>query len=88
MLSPADGMVKPVGANPQASAFFQTYLAGPIIIALFVGWKLYSRIWKWYVPAHEMDITSGRRSLELDPDDMPPKKTWKNAPMRVVRALF
>jgi yeast amino acid transporter len=35
-----------------------------------------------------MDITSGRRSLELDPDDMPPKKTWKNAPMRVVRALF
>ncbi|PMD39324.1 amino-acid permease inda1 [Hyaloscypha variabilis F] len=78
----------PVGASPQAGAFFQTYLAGPIIVALYVGWKLYSRIWTWYVPAHEMDITSGRRSLELDPDDMPPKKTWKNAPMRVVRALF
>jgi amino acid transporter len=35
-----------------------------------------------------MDITSGRRSLELDPDDMPPKKTWRNMPMRAVRALF
>jgi len=78
----------PVGGKPDPQAFFQSYLAGPIIVALFIGWKLYSRIWSWYVPAHEMDITSGRRSLELDPDDMPPKKTWRNMPMRAVRALF
>ena len=40
------------------------------------------------MPASEMDITSGRRSLEIDPDDAPLVKTWKNALMRVVRALF
>jgi amino acid transporter len=41
-----------------------------------------------YIHAKDMDITSGRRSLDLDPDDMPPKKTWKNLPIRVFRALF
>jgi amino acid transporter len=78
----------PPGATPNVQVFFQTYLAGPIIIALYVFWKLYSRHWAWFVPVSEMDITSGRRSLELDPDDMPPKKTWKNMPIRALRALF
>lgn len=68
--------------------FFQEYLAAPLIIALYLFWKLYSREWKMWISANDMDITSGRRSLELDADFVPELKTWRNAPMRVVRALF
>jgi len=35
-----------------------------------------------------MDITSGRRSIELDDDYVEVKKTWKNAPIRAFHALF
>jgi amino acid transporter len=41
-----------------------------------------------YIPASVMDIDSGRRSIDLDPDFVAVKKTWRNAPMRVIRALF
>lgn len=78
----------PIGGSPDAQAFFSYYLAAPIVIALYLGWKVYTRDWKMYIPALTMDITSSRRSIELDPDNMPEPKTWRNAPMRVVRALF
>jgi amino acid transporter len=72
----------PIGASPSADAFFQYYLAAPIVVALYLGYKVYSRHWAMWIRAKDMDVTSGRRSLDLDPDDMPPKKTWKNMPIR------
>lgn len=41
-----------------------------------------------YIPAADVDIDSGRRSIDLSDDYVPVIKTWKNMPMRVVRALF
>lgn len=41
-----------------------------------------------WIPSGEMDLNSGRRSIDLGDDFVAPVKTWKNAPMRVVRALF
>jgi amino acid transporter len=79
---------QPIGASPSADAFFQYYLAAPIVVALYLGYKVYSRHWAMWIRAKDMDVTSGRRSLDLDPDDMPPKKTWKNMPIRVFHALF
>ncbi|KAH9211829.1 amino-acid permease inda1 [Leptodontidium sp. 2 PMI_412] len=78
----------PIGGKPNAEGFFSYYLAAPIIIALYLGWKVYSRDWKMFVKSADMDITSGRRSLEIDPDNMPPPKTWKNMPIRCFHALF
>ncbi|TVY42381.1 Cationic amino acid transporter [Lachnellula occidentalis] len=78
----------PLVGSPNASAFFQSYLAAPIVIALYFGWKLYDRSWGLWISAENMDIVSGRRSIELDPNDMPPEKTWRNMPMRMVHALF
>ncbi|KAE9371966.1 amino-acid permease inda1 [Stipitochalara longipes BDJ] len=78
----------PIGASPSASAFFSYYLAAPIVIVLYIGYKIYSGRWQMWIHSHDMDITSGRRSLELNPDDMPPPKTWKNMPIRVFHALF
>ncbi|KAF2099534.1 amino-acid permease inda1 [Rhizodiscina lignyota] len=77
----------PLGGSPDAIDFFQSYLAAPIFIALYLFWKIYSREWKMFVPLTEMDITSGRRALILDPSQMPPPKTWANLPIRIVRAL-
>ncbi|EHL01270.1 putative Uncharacterized amino-acid permease [Glarea lozoyensis 74030] len=76
----------PIGGNLTARAaaenFFSYYLAAPVIIALYLGWKIWTKDWKLYIKGVDMDITSGRRSLTLDPDDMPPPKTWANMPMR------
>jgi len=83
--------VAPIGgASGKAAAqdFFSYYLAAPIILALYFFWKVYSREWRMWIPSSEMDITSGRRSLDLDDDYVAPVKTWKNAPIRLVRALF
>jgi hypothetical protein len=35
-----------------------------------------------------MDLTSGLRSLTIDPDNETTEKSWKNLPLRVARALF
>jgi amino acid transporter len=82
----------PVGfdgdGNLRAQDFFSYYLAAPIVIALWAGWKIHSKDWSWYIRASDMDITSGRRSLHLDADYVPEPKTWKNMPVRAVRALF
>lgn len=84
----ADAPSQPIGGSPNAQAFFSYYLAAPLVIALYLGWKLYSREWKMWISVADMDITSGRRSIELDPNDMPPPKTWANMPKRALRALF
>ncbi|OCL02024.1 high-affinity amino acid transporter [Glonium stellatum] len=56
----------PIGGNPNAQAFFEAYLALPLIIALYFIWKVYS--WFKY-PAHrplfvrstDIDLYSGMR---------------------------
>lgn len=77
----------PPGGSPNAQNFFSYYLAAPIVLALYVGWKV-THMGPMWIPALEMDIDSQRRSLDLDPDNMPEPKTWANMPMRAVRALF
>jgi len=74
--------------TPDAETFFENYLAAPLIIALFLFWKLYSRHWALFVHSQDMDITTGRRSLDLDDGYVPEPKTWKNMPLRLFHALF
>lgn len=54
----------PIGGKPNASSFFQSYLAAPIVFALFICYK----IWKKtkFVRLHEIDIDTGRREVDLD----------------------
>lgn len=74
--------------NELAQNFFEVFLAGPFVIALYVVWKVYHKEWRMFIPASEMDITSGRRSIELGDDYVHVKKTWANLPMRIVHTLF
>lgn len=57
----------PVGGSPDAEYFFESYLAAPIVLALYIGWKIYSRDGKLFIRASEMNVTTGirRGSLEM-----------------------
>jgi yeast amino acid transporter len=53
----------PIGGEPNASAFFQAYLACPIIFAFYIFWKFFKKT--RIVKLQEADLQSGRRELNL-----------------------
>jgi len=53
----------PIGGTPNARRFFEAYLACPIVLALFIIWKIWKRT--RYVRIMEIDLQSGRRELNL-----------------------
>lgn len=55
----------PIGGKPDAQAFFEAYLAAPIVILFFVGYKLYYRQWTFGVHLDQIDIDAGRREMDL-----------------------
>lgn len=59
------------GPNLNANNFFQSYLAGPFLLVLYLGWKIYS----WfkvpshrplYVPINKIDIYTGLRQGQVE----------------------
>jgi amino acid transporter len=69
--------VAPIGDSPSAEAFFQAYLAAPIVIAFYVFWK----IWKKtpFMRPSTIDLVTGRRLLdtqELIKEEREERKTW------------
>ncbi len=69
-------------------AFFETYLAAPIVIALYIGWKIKTRgAGGLYIRGHQMDLMTGMRAFDLDPVPAQ-KKSLTNLPMRTIQGLF
>ena len=58
--------VAPIGAKPNASDFFQAYLSFPIVLACYVGHKIWKRNWKLYKNPKDLDIDTGRRDTDLE----------------------
>lgn len=56
----------PLGGKPNASDFFNAYLAVPVIILFYIGHKIWTKNWKLYIRAKDIDIDTGRRELDLD----------------------
>ncbi|OKL59363.1 putative amino-acid permease [Talaromyces atroroseus] len=91
-------------APKNAEAFFENYLAAPIVILLYVGWKTYSestsnptvekRGWKLWRSLEEIDVFSGIRDTALDVDLEPRVKydSWvdwlKALPMTLLRSII
>lgn len=44
----------PIGSSPSAKGFFNEYLAAPLILCLYLGWKIYKRDWTLFIGVHEM----------------------------------
>ncbi|OXV11170.1 hypothetical protein Egran_01073 [Elaphomyces granulatus] len=93
-----------VSVEPRdAQNFFENYLAAPLVIALYIFWKIYSmftsdprverRGWRFFKAIDEIDVLSDMRDTALDKDLAPRRvyKTWgewlKAAPMRIVHSL-
>ena len=67
----------PIGGTPNAQAFFEAYLAVPIVLAFFLFWKIYKRT-RW-VRTMDMDLMSGRREMnlhELRQQEIEERRTW------------
>ncbi|CUM66442.1 uncharacterized protein PRCAT00004106001 [Priceomyces carsonii] len=56
----------PIGAEPSAEGFFEAYLSFPIILAFYIGHKIWKKNWVLYIRAKDIDIDTGRRELDLD----------------------
>ncbi|RFU28746.1 hypothetical protein B7463_g7591, partial [Scytalidium lignicola] len=56
----------PIGGSPDAQGFFESYLAAPIVIAFFIGYKIYQRTWRIGVNLSDINIDEGRRELDID----------------------
>ncbi|EPE04887.1 amino-acid permease inda1 [Ophiostoma piceae UAMH 11346] len=77
------------GATPDASVFFQSYLALPIVLALYVFWKAYTRDWRLYVPLDDIDLNAGLREYIPEADEeYKVERSWASLPKRIVRGLF
>ncbi|KAK6362673.1 hypothetical protein TWF730_000128 [Orbilia blumenaviensis] len=55
----------PIGGKPDAEAFFQSYLAAPVVLIMFVGYKTFTRDWKFGVNLMDIDLDAGRRDLDI-----------------------
>jgi yeast amino acid transporter len=53
----------PIDGTPDAKAFFQAYLAAPIVLFFFIVWKVYKKT--RFVRSSEVDLVSGRRLMNL-----------------------
>jgi yeast amino acid transporter len=71
----------PVGGSPNVEGFFSAYLSGPLFLALWIFWMLWSRDFTMYVKAQDMDITTGvRRGSVEHPSGLEPKMpAWRRA---------
>ncbi|SGZ48682.1 CIC11C00000004569 [Sungouiella intermedia] len=56
----------PLGAKPDAVAFFKNYLGAVIVLVFYVGHKIYSRKFNTIVPLATMDIDTGRGETDID----------------------
>ncbi|KAI4730240.1 AAT family amino acid transporter [Aureobasidium sp. EXF-10728] len=59
----------PIGGKPDAADFFESYLAGPVIFTLYVVWKLWTREWKLWISASDMDVVTDMREFEADEEE-------------------
>ncbi|KAL1305340.1 hypothetical protein AAFC00_002238 [Neodothiora populina] len=82
----------PLGGSPNAESFFESYLAAPIILVLYIGWKLWTRDWILFIRAKDMDVLTGLRENieELEDGEVieQEKLSWKNAPRKVLRSFI
>ncbi|MCJ1392976.1 hypothetical protein MMC18_005848 [Xylographa bjoerkii] len=76
------------GPNLNPTYFFQEYLAGPLVILLYLFWKCWTRFrGPLWVSIKEIDLLTGMRALDLD-EDPPVKTSYRTWMMGTLRGLF
>ncbi|KAL6940257.1 glyceraldehyde-3-phosphate dehydrogenase 1 [Hanseniaspora vineae] len=57
---------KEMTSHELAVNWFESLLSLPVYIVWYVGYKLYSRQWRIFIPASEVDIDTGRRETDRE----------------------
>ncbi|EGW31244.1 uncharacterized protein SPAPADRAFT_61817 [Spathaspora passalidarum NRRL Y-27907] len=58
--------VWPLGKSPKAVVFFKNFLTVPVILSFYLGHKIYTKNWKFFIRAKDIDVDTGRREMDLD----------------------
>ncbi|SCU95645.1 LAFA_0G01420g1_1 [Lachancea sp. 'fantastica'] len=59
--------ISPVGSNKlDANNFFENYLAMPMLIVLYFGYKVWKRDWRLLIPAREIDLVKDRKIFDAE----------------------
>ncbi|MCJ1287249.1 hypothetical protein MMC26_006597, partial [Xylographa opegraphella] len=73
------------GPNLNPTNFFQEYLAGPLVIGLYLFWKCWTKFrGPMFARLKDIDLLTGMRALDLD-DEPPPKSTYRTWMMGTFR---
>ncbi|KAI5964339.1 uncharacterized protein KGF55_002281 [Candida pseudojiufengensis] len=56
----------PIGKSPSATTFFQTYLAAVIVAIFYIVHKIWTKNWKLYIKANEIDLNNGKSIFDID----------------------
>jgi amino acid transporter len=81
-------VLQPPGGSPNVTSFFENYLAAPVVIALYLIWKIKIRgAGGLFIRAHQMDLTTGMRQLDLEPLSEP-KAPWYLWPRTFISGLI
>jgi len=76
------------GPNLNSTYFFQEYLAGPLVIFLYLVWKCWTRFrGPLWVPIRDVDLLTGMRALDMD-EEPPEKSSYRTWMMGLFRGLF
>ncbi|KAF3940872.1 hypothetical protein ABW19_dt0209298 [Dactylella cylindrospora] len=57
--------VSPLDDSPSAENFFQNYLAAFVVLLFYLGYKIWTGDWSFYIKIMDIDLVSGRRELDL-----------------------
>ncbi|CAI6407600.1 AIS_HP2_G0005100.mRNA.1.CDS.1 [Saccharomyces cerevisiae] len=76
--------IAPIGEGKlDAQAFFENYLAMPILIALYVGYKVWHKDWKLFIRADKIDLNSHRQIFDeelIKQEDEEYRERLRNGP--------
>ncbi|CAI4387315.1 BBL_G0013410.mRNA.1.CDS.1 [Saccharomyces cerevisiae] len=77
--------ISPIGGGGKLSAqsFFENYLAMPILIALYIFYKVWKKDWSLFIPAGKVDLVSHRNIFDeelLKQEDEEYKERLRNGP--------
>ncbi|EDO19124.1 hypothetical protein Kpol_2000p92 [Vanderwaltozyma polyspora DSM 70294] len=77
--------IAPIGEGKlDAENFFQNYLAMPILIAFYFGYRVWKRDWKLFIRAKDIDLDTHRQIFDeniLRQEDEEYKEKLRNGPM-------
>ncbi|EXJ96434.1 hypothetical protein A1O1_01560 [Capronia coronata CBS 617.96] len=79
----------PIGGSPNAESFFSGYIAAPVILVLYLGYKVCMRDTTTWVKIRDMDLDTGRREFEDFPDSEPDEPERRaSVGRKLSRAIF